>query len=218
MDFDGFVEYALEISRTDASPVRVLQDTAGSTKGGIGSTVWDAGIVLAKYIDWQVSQGNMDLSGKTVLELGAGTGIVGITVACLQPECSIVLTDKETLVPLLERNIALNKTHGNVSARCLDWSNAEHQEIVSKSVPDLILVSDCIWIKDLHQPLADTLARLAGSNTTVLLAYETRKFDEEAQFMAQWSNCFRFHDIKPQDQHPVMQSEDIFLFSGCLKK
>ncbi|KAJ1667173.1 Protein-lysine N-methyltransferase efm6 [Coemansia sp. RSA 1813] len=216
MDFDGFIDYELEISRADASPVRVLQDATGSAKCGIGSTVWDAGIVLAKYLDWQISKGNMDLSGKTVLELGAGTGIVGIALACMQPECSVVLSDKEELVSLLERNIALNNTHGNVSAVCLDWSNPEHRQNVS-AAPDLILVSDGIWIKDLHSHLADTLAQLAGSSTTVLLAYETRKFDEEAQFMAQWSSRFRFHDIKPQDQHPVMQSEDIFLFSGCLK-
>ncbi|KAJ1797037.1 Protein-lysine N-methyltransferase efm6 [Coemansia sp. RSA 2399] len=217
MDFDGLIEYELDISRTDASPVRVLQDAAGSAKCGVGSTVWDAGIVLAKYVDWQTSEGKLDLSGKTVLELGAGTGIVGITLACLQPKCTVVLSDKEELVPLLERNISLNKAHPNTSAKCVDWTNPEHRENVTAAPPDLILVSDGIWMKDLHAHLAETLAQLAGSNTTVLLAYETRAFDEEAQFMALWSTHFRFHDIKPQEQHPVMQSEDIFLFSGSLK-
>ncbi|KAJ1734170.1 Protein-lysine N-methyltransferase efm6 [Coemansia sp. Benny D160-2] len=219
MDFDKLIEYELELSsRTDNGnrSVHVLQDTSGSTRTGVGSTVWDEGIVAAKYLDWQVSQGKMDLRGKTILELGAGTGLVGITVSCLQPETTVLLSDKNELVPLLEHNISLNKPQGTVSAICLDWCIPEHRERIT-AAPDLIIVSDGIWTKELHSHLADTLARLAGDNTSVLLAYETRNFEEEAQFMALWSNRFRFHDIKPTDQHPVMQSEDIFLFSGSLK-
>ncbi|KAJ1817096.1 Protein-lysine N-methyltransferase efm6, partial [Coemansia sp. RSA 2599] len=210
-DFDDFIEYALEISRSEASPVRVLQDASGATRRGVGSTVWDAGLVLAKYLDRQAEEGKLDLAGKTVLELGAGTGIVGIALAQLQPQCSVFVTDKQELVPLLQRNIELNGAT-NACAECLDWCRPEHRDgRWAEHKPDLILVSDGIWASDLHGPLADTLAHLAGSNTRVLLAYETRKFDEEARFVALWSRHFRFRDIKPADQHPVMQSEDIFV-------
>ncbi|KAJ1996190.1 Protein-lysine N-methyltransferase efm6 [Coemansia spiralis] len=217
MDIGSFIEYRLEISRADASPVRVLQDATGSAKCGVGSTVWDAGLVLAKYLDWQTSTGSLNLAGKTVLELGSGTGLVGITLARLQPDCCVMLSDKEELLPLLERNIALNGLQTNLSAICLDWCVPEHCSNVSFT-PDIILVSDGIWIKDLHKPLADTLARLSNTDTRVLLAYETRKFDEEAKFIALWSERFRFRDIKPQEQHPVMQSEDIFLFDGSPRR
>ncbi|KAJ2887828.1 Protein-lysine N-methyltransferase efm6 [Coemansia asiatica] len=189
----------------------------GATRCGVGSTVWDAGLVLAKYLDRQTEEGKLDLANKTVLELGAGTGIVGIALARLQPQCSVFLTDKQELLPLLQRNIMLNDA-ANASAECLDWCRPEHRAgRWAGNKPDLILVSDGIWASDLHRPLAETLAQLAGANTRVLIAFETRKFDEEARFVALWSERFRFRDIKPAEQHRVMQSEDIFLFDGALK-
>ncbi|KAJ2838982.1 Protein-lysine N-methyltransferase efm6 [Coemansia sp. 'formosensis'] len=213
MEFSQYIEYELEISRADTPLVRVLQDASGATGCGVGSTVWDTGLVLAKYFDHQTYLGNLDLSGKTVLELGSGTGIVGIALGRLHPKCQVVLTDKEELVPLLDRNIELNSATDNTRAQCLDWTKSTSLD----RVPDLIIVSDGIWDKDLHQPLAETLARLAGSETRVLLAYESRKFDEEAEFIAKWSQTFRFRDIKPSEQDPVMQSEDIFIFDGMRK-
>ncbi|KAJ2340027.1 hypothetical protein GGH91_004301, partial [Coemansia sp. RSA 2671] len=169
------------------------------------STVWDTGLVLAKYLDHQTSLGNLDLSGKTVLELGSGTGIVGIALGRLHPQCQVILTDKKELIPLLSRNIELNSAMSNTRAQCLDWTLPTALDVV----PDLIVVSDGIWDKDLHQPLAETLARLAGSETRVLLAYETRKFDEEAEFIAKWSQTFRFRDIKPSEQDPLAEVERI---------
>ncbi|KAJ2683320.1 Protein-lysine N-methyltransferase efm6 [Coemansia spiralis] len=213
MDFSRFIAYELELSRADAPLVRLLQDASGATGCGVGSTVWDTGLVLAKYLDHQTSLGNLDLSGKTVLELGSGTGIVGIALGRLHPQCQVILTDKKELIPLLNRNIELNSAMSNTRAQCLDWTLPTALDVV----PDLIVVSDGIWDKDLHQPLAETLARLAGSETRVLLAYETRKFDEEAEFIAKWSQTFRFRDIKPSEQDPVMQSEDIFMFEGSRK-
>ncbi|KAJ1819874.1 Protein-lysine N-methyltransferase efm6 [Coemansia sp. S610] len=213
MDFSRFIAYELELSRADAPLVRLLQDASGATGCGVGSTVWDTGLVLAKYLDHQTSLGNLDLSGKTVLELGSGTGIVGIALGRLHPQCQVILTDKKELIPLLSRNIELNSAMSNTRAQCLDWTLPTALDVV----PDLIVVSDGIWDKDLHQPLAETLARLAGSETRVLLAYETRKFDEEAEFIAKWSQTFRFRDIKPSEQDPVMQSEDIFMFEGSRK-
>ncbi|KAJ2032620.1 Protein-lysine N-methyltransferase efm6 [Coemansia sp. RSA 922] len=210
MEFSQYIEYELEISRADMPLIRVLQDPSGMTRCGVGSTVWDTGLVLAKYLDHQTSLGKLDLSGKTVLELGSGTGLMGITLGRLHPQCQVTLTDKEELVPLLNRNIELNSATDNTRAQCLDWTTPTSLD----TVPDLIIVSDGIFDKDLHQPLAETLARLAGSETRVLLAYETRKFDEEAEFIARWSQTFRFRDIKPSEQDPVMQSEDIFLFDG----
>ncbi|KAJ1860828.1 Protein-lysine N-methyltransferase efm6 [Coemansia sp. RSA 2703] len=218
-DTNNYIEYELEISRNEASPVRVLQDATGASRCGVGSTVWDAGLVMAKYLDHQTQSGNLDLSGKTVLELGSGTGIVGITLAKLQPECTVILTDKDELMPLLKHNIEVNSCK-NAAAETLDWCDSSEKQLSGrweKSLPDVILVSDGIWSSELHKPLADTLARLAGEHTRVLIGYETRKFDEEAKFVALWSQAFRFWDIKPKDQHPVMQSEDIYLFEGKRK-
>lgn len=50
--------------------------------GDVNCVVWDAALVLAKFLD-KKSQNGTWLRGKKILELGAGVGCVGITAACL---------------------------------------------------------------------------------------------------------------------------------------
>ncbi|KAJ1933940.1 Protein-lysine N-methyltransferase efm6, partial [Linderina macrospora] len=96
---------------------------------------------------------------------------------------------------------------------CIDWT----APVDLGAHPDYILVSDGIWVTDIHEPLTNTLGKLAGPQTKVLIAYESREFEDEAKFMALWGSRFRFHDIKPADQDEMWQSDDIFLFEGMLK-
>jgi len=59
--------------------------------GDVGCVVWDAAIVLSYYLeseDFTDRNGQNILIGKTVVELGAGTGIVGIQAAA----CGFVLS------------------------------------------------------------------------------------------------------------------------------
>lgn len=51
--------------------------------GDVNCVVWDAAIVLAKYLDHLSSSNDQWLAGKKILELGAGIGCVGMTAACL---------------------------------------------------------------------------------------------------------------------------------------
>lgn len=52
-------------------------------EGDVNCVVWDASLVLAKYLE-TMSQHKADfLSGIKVLELGSGLGVVGLTAATL---------------------------------------------------------------------------------------------------------------------------------------
>eukprot|EP00980_Cylindrotheca_fusiformis_P000251 scaffold54_cov110-Cylindrotheca_fusiformis.AAC.9 len=80
-----------------------------------GSVLWPSGISLSKYVVHRYSNNTNtnkilpNKNKKRILELGCGTGIVGLTLVKQLPECSVTLTDAETkLWPLLRRNIEAN--------------------------------------------------------------------------------------------------------------
>lgn len=50
--------------------------------GDVSCVVWDAAIVLAKYLETQFIQNNEIFANKKIIELGSGLGCVGLTAAC----------------------------------------------------------------------------------------------------------------------------------------
>ncbi|XP_019508480.1 PREDICTED: protein N-lysine methyltransferase METTL21A isoform X2 [Hipposideros armiger] len=49
---------------------------------GVAAVVWDAAVVLSMYLE----MGAVELRGRSAVELGAGTGLVGIVAALLGSE------------------------------------------------------------------------------------------------------------------------------------
>lgn len=52
-------------------------------EGDVNCVVWDAAIVLSKYLEELYKKQNTYFKGLNVVELGAGVGCVGLTAACL---------------------------------------------------------------------------------------------------------------------------------------
>lgn len=50
--------------------------------GDVNCVVWDAALVLAKYLEKLFMQDNKTFESKNVIELGSGLGCVGLTAAC----------------------------------------------------------------------------------------------------------------------------------------
>jgi predicted nicotinamide N-methyase len=83
---------------------------------------------LAKYFERSLATtlAESDTPTLNVLELGSGTGVVGLAVArmlsAMKRKGKVVLTDKENVVPLLQRNADGNKSEGiDIETRVLDW-------------------------------------------------------------------------------------------------
>ena len=51
--------------------------------GDVGCVVWDAALVLSKYLETKDFDYGKDLQSKVVVELGSGTGAVGLVAAAL---------------------------------------------------------------------------------------------------------------------------------------
>jgi predicted nicotinamide N-methyase len=71
----------------------------------------------------------MSTTPDEVLELGSGTGLLGLAAACIW-KTSVVLTDLPTIVPNLAHNASLNREAvesrgGRVDVAPLTWGGAE---------------------------------------------------------------------------------------------
>ena len=137
------------------------------TSDNLGHKTWVASFLLAKrlpfllpylpcleaLIEGPLSHGSPSPDPcPRILELGAGTGLVGIAAAAFFP-VSVHLTDLPEIVPNLLANVAQNNyiiTHANggkATAGVLDWSDLPKNGNPSSSLqkPDIILAADPLY-------------------------------------------------------------------------
>ncbi|KAJ2964297.1 hypothetical protein NQZ79_g851 [Umbelopsis isabellina] len=134
-----------------------------------------------------------------ILELGAGTGYVGIALARrLCPECKIYITDLEDVAPLIQQNVIAQKAalSALVSVQPLHWGDMEHgRRILAEGELDLIIVSDCVYFPELFELLTNTLLQICTMKTQVVIGYKSRSLEKEIGF---WQDYFgRFFDYEP---------------------
>eukprot|EP00795_Rhopilema_esculentum_P014743 gene14743-5849_t len=88
--------------------IEINQNWANS---GVAGVVWDAALILGTFLQ-NISTGNTKLSGldtlqgKNVLELGAGTGLVGIVGYLLG--ANVVITDTKAALEITRENVVRN--------------------------------------------------------------------------------------------------------------
>ena len=81
--------------------VRVGDDQPHTAR--TANSVWNCSVVLLKYFEKYMSH---CAPPSSVLELGAGTGVLGIGAACcLPPSAAVYLTDIAMAMPALEVDI-----------------------------------------------------------------------------------------------------------------
>lgn len=138
--------------------VPLLVREVPNTGAGTGLNIWDGAAVLTKYLE----HSGLDLSDKRVLEVGAGTGLVGIAASVLGAGC-VLLTDLEYTLNNTAANVAANEPslRGRVHTAELDWfrpASAGSPVAALAQRPHYILGADVVWIDSLIEPLVKTLA------------------------------------------------------------
>ncbi len=91
---------------------------------GIGGDTWPAAELFCDFVSSNKYYSHFQnlFTDKSILELGSGNGMVSIMLEkCFQPK-SIVVTDMESHVSLIDHNLRLNGSQICV-AQSLDWFN-----------------------------------------------------------------------------------------------
>lgn len=104
-----------------------------------GTRIWDAGRVLSTVLS------ERDCTGLRVLELGAGTGVGGLTAAAAGA-AHVVLTDgAAATMPLLAENVETNGLSERVRCARMRWGWEDEMDTVAALGPfDLICGSDLL--------------------------------------------------------------------------
>lgn len=163
---------------------------------GIGGKIWDSSFVLVRYLH---HHRHRYITGKKVVELGAGTGITSLVLSYLNP-ASVVCTDLEEVVPLISMNFALNAQlnhdvrdtiQGSYHAVPYSWGLQQESDKELLHDFDTIVASDVIYYPEGYEPLLQSLESLlaqpsSSSSTakkTCLLAHRHRH-PEDPRFFA----------------------------------
>ena len=124
-----------------------------------GVALWPAAIALA----YELAARGEELKGKTVLELGAGTGLPGIVAASLGAK--VVQTDRQELaMTVCKRNGEQNNIRG-LEHRLVDWENWQ-----DTSRYDWILGSDILYGEPMHPHLKHIFETNLAPGGRILIA------------------------------------------------
>lgn len=170
---------------------------------GCGGIAWPAGQILATYL---IHKGPGYLRNKTVLELGSGTGLVGL-IAGLLGDCRVWITDQSPLLPIMQRNVALNKVDKNVTVAELNWGESIPSSIPK---PDVILAADCVYFEPAFPLLVETLDALAGEDTELLFCYKKRR-KADKRFFNLLKKKFTWKDVDDDPNRVSYNREAITL-------
>ncbi|CAK6969891.1 protein N-lysine methyltransferase METTL21A [Scomber scombrus] len=167
-------------------------------KLGVAAVVWDAAVVMCMYLEL----GQVEIKGKVAIELGAGTGLVGIVAALLGAK--VTITDREPALDFLSANIKANlPTDIQESAVVSELSWGEGLERYPAGGFDLVLGADIVYLEDTFVPLLQTLEHLCSDTTVVLLACKIR-YERDTNFLSMLKQRFRVEEVyyeKERDIH-----------------
>ncbi|KAK5104113.1 Protein-lysine N-methyltransferase efm6 [Lithohypha guttulata] len=180
-DFDGLLP----------KPLLLHEDL----KEGCGGQLWPAGVTLAKYMLTY----HRDLRSKSILEIGAGGGLVGLAVAsgCLvDNDKKLLVTDQIPMLSLMQKNVALNALDAKSGAD-------------SSHCPDVVLAADCVYFEPAFPLLLQTLQDLIGPSTVCYFCFKKRR-KADMRFIRDMNKTFKVEEVEYDDRDQDRQAS-VFL-------
>ncbi|ODV90570.1 hypothetical protein CANCADRAFT_44215 [Tortispora caseinolytica NRRL Y-17796] len=159
---------------TRETPIRSIEaPNLIAFNGGTGYRTWEAALVLVHYLH------DRELDATRVLELGCGTGIIGISCALrARPPEQVVLTDIDgDVLAVCAKNIALNDVADVCTIQPYAWGEPLESPLDAPPF-DLIVGADITYDPTLVPLLVRSLSLLLkNQNNKALIACTKRNPD-----------------------------------------
>ncbi|XP_021145395.2 protein N-lysine methyltransferase METTL21A isoform X1 [Columba livia] len=156
--------------------------TAGSTNR------WKA-VVLCAYLE----MGVIDLRDRSVIELGAGTGLLGIVATLLGAR--VTITDRAAALEFLESNVQANlppEIRPRAVVKELTWGKDLGN--FSPGAFDFILGADIVYLEETFAELLQTLDYLCSEQTVILLSCRIR-YERDHKFLKMLRGRFSVSEV-----------------------
>lgn len=188
--------------------VTIREIRAGEDSDGTAGFVWPASRLLAHFLQTVPANEESAASicpalrcfqGKRVLELGGGTGVLGIALGAIG--ASVTITDVPEAVPHIQANIERNSVLWENPQACRPVSRphawGEDTEWLSACAFDYVIGADLLYFggwdlfgQDSREPLLQTLAAAASSSSHAVLGWPVRHPEREGDFLSKASRRF----------------------------
>ncbi|NWU49444.1 MT21A methyltransferase, partial [Dromas ardeola] len=187
--------------RFAGSTIRLRQDWR---RLGVAAVVWDAAVVLCAYLEI----GGIDLRDRSVIELGAGTGLLGIVATLLGKsffvslfkaiyKCSahVTITDRAAALEFLESNVQTNlpsELRPRAVVKELTWG--KDLDNFLPGAFDFILGADIVYLEETFAELLQTLEHLCSEQTVILLSCRIR-YERDHKFLKMLRGRFSVYEV-----------------------
>jgi len=149
--------------------VKLLEEPGAN----IGSHIWISALIMSNFISSDLPRES--LKDRSWIEIGAGTGIVGIVANLCGAD--VTFTDRKDCIRLLKHNVEIN-CKNNYNIEELTWGgDTSHL----KPPYEFIVATDVVYNPEMFTNLIHTLRALSDDYTTIYLGYKKRS-DSEKQF------------------------------------
>ncbi|KAF1613364.1 Protein N-lysine methyltransferase METTL21A, partial [Eudyptes chrysolophus] len=163
---------------------------------GVAAVVWDAAVVLCAYLE----MGGIDLRDRSVIELGAGTGLLGIVATLLDVllyllGAHVTITDRAAALEFLESNVQANlpsELRPRAVVKELTWGKDLGN--FPPGAFDFILGADIVYLEETFAELLQTLEYLCSEQTVILLSCRIR-YERDHKFLKMLRSRFSVYEV-----------------------
>jgi predicted nicotinamide N-methyase len=188
--------FKITIENRASESVTTSQFILDQNYKGLGCTVWDGSIALAKMFENDLEL-IKNLKRFNALELGAGCGLVGLTLVHLGAKF-VLLSDMDVCMPTLKENVIKNtQTSTRDSVRVMPYIWGEATTALTKPCGkfDIIVAAEVLYDEADSRLLAQSAMQLLDEGGVMFVSMGRNRNGETAFVEAMNKNGYRTIEV-----------------------